>query len=360
MKERENQTPVLKMEKENIKKLLEDIQLSPARSEHLAYACRMVRGYAEENLGKAISLIAISDTSAKVIVKDDDIEIHYKKTGKHYEECVFVALGLAKVVLSHIPISINKSPNSDFNENCYLAEKFLLLYSEMPNGAILRKKYEFSPTDVSKQVSSILTGYESNKIDRYKRNFIDEIFNEIFKTPKVESNIFDCEMRLISEYIEKTKGVKVRFKTLETCKIIKPKGELRTNIDEKQQPNVVTHSILYTSLENIKSSLHDKWEEDALSIQRAIIAHELAHVVCHAMHKYDKHAIIDFPHKEREALYFMRLLLEERERLYCGKEISSDEYKEACKKWEELVRLIAKNCDGDITEDELTWVFGDR
>jgi len=281
----------------------------------------------------------------------DKLESVYDDSKSLFEERLSVAEHLARFVLHYKEKSDGKFYTSNVDAVTYLMRKFLEFYSDMPNGAYLREKYALRKEEILPEMQKFNYSYDLNKINL---KALDDLVNFIFHKDKQGNKNLQCEIHPVCKYItKKYMGSGSQFIINVSSFIIAPYFE--PSAKTIPFPGQIGVDILHTSLKDIEEYCKCKKPNlcgKELSIIRFLIAHELGHIACRWGQTKDERPNT----AEREATYFARRLLEERELAYNNNK-ENDDYKKACKYWENIIReLYAEEENG---KDLLDWVFYD-
>ncbi|MCL2069115.1 MAG: hypothetical protein FWH00_04370, partial [Oscillospiraceae bacterium] len=297
---------------------------------HLEYLCSLVKDYALRETGFSVELRrgdALPEGSFCTYSYDAEnlLMLTYKMDDNILNEQLNFSLGLAFVVLVHVPPNTPIEPDITNEHLFYFAQRLLTLYADMDNGSFLRSRYAASKSMISDKVSQYCVHEE------HHREYVDRIFEEVFPYDKTDVEYLRDEKQDILEYIKNNRGLQnFTLNVKEGDAYESPKGVTLSG-DSKE-------SIWYTPAWKIEKYLWIKDEFrkyrdlDAHSIVALIHAHEFAHLVLHYRDRRDR------IEEELEAFYFAKLLLQRCELRYAVKLNYANpeecpEYKDAINKW---------------------------
>ncbi|MCL1832326.1 MAG: hypothetical protein FWG45_05375 [Oscillospiraceae bacterium] len=262
----------------------------------------------------------------EIMPDNNSLVILYPESAKIFDELFCVAKALAYIALRYDKATDGRV---SFDGYTFFACKMLKHYCSLENGA-------FSRRILTETIKQELNKINVNLDEKEIRN-IEKIFNNIFpEDPKTK--ILRCEIRLIKKYIKR------EFHPDEEFEITTKEESSALFTDYKKGPRALLRpsarncgaEILYSGASYFEHKDCDiRYKDKGLSVSRALIAHELAHHVCHSLEDDERRN--NDPTLEPESTRFARLILEHRELLYVGGDKENKDYKEACQYWHTLL-----------------------
>ena len=221
----------------------------------------------------------------------------------------------------------------------YFSERLLKCCAGKNNGSILRKNYTLTHQEVEENIKAQYPGYDEKRLDKPQKAKIDTLFDEIFPVDDYQNNEFVGLLCCDIKNAEKHLSIKIDVTTGPGISrfgdVFVPLIRGKTLVSNTTKP--ATATAYYPSLDDIKHSPKISWSnEEAKTLVRYILAHELSHL----LHHYDPEInVYDSaeqqkkakPEEEEAAVLGALKLLEKRELAY-NKGNADSVYENACDK----------------------------
>jgi hypothetical protein len=264
--------------------------------------------------------------------------VGYKSDNDEFVEMLNFAQAIAYAVLCAVPKYCGEEFFEDRCEILYFAQRVLLLYNEMDNGAVL--KYGLgcdAKCVIDNIVPRIEEAYPSIKpslTNGSKQSKIDALFNAVFPENMRRVVVLRNEKQILEEWI---------CRKYENDMI-----SLNVRADERNLGNEGTlvnlirlHNELYIRYPTDKNIFKIDWNckikrFNAKRMASLIMSHEMAHVAMH-LHMSKEQRV--YGGVEQCAAYWSRLLLERRELFYNGG-LRNDRFDAACEELKIYIRAL--------------------
>lgn len=290
--------------------------------------------------------------------------ISYRIQDERFKERFAIAEALGLMVLSFVPEQLEKSSvmqNESQTPIIYFAKKMLEVSAINNYGSVLRNQYTLSTDNIASEIRAFHPDYDESSLTEPQKSEIDTIFNNIFSSyPEQDSldRMLHSDIKLITRYIQCREPVAINGSH----------NRLAINIHPSEGPTHIIgmlycHSegcdIWHPTVEQVAGlrRIAESAEINEVAAIRLIVAHELGHVVCHRIPGFtgwiggSKPSTME---EEREATFFARLLLEQRELLY-NNMLANETYDSACLEIRKLIRYVYRSKG----KEWLKWVLTD-